>query len=359
MKLKFIASLIIGIVLSMTALADTLKLRADHPDTYIVKKGDTLWDISALFLNSPWLWPRLWDNNSQIANPHLIYPGDILNLIWIDGEPRLTRKRLKKLSPIPRLEEKSQAIPIIPLEMLSAFLSKDHIIDPALLEGTPRLLGDSVGSPRFFEGDIFYAQGQYDKNKLYGIYRLGKNYKGPAGKNLGTELIFIGQSQVSQSPNVDTTDKVTPHDLIKSSREARQGDLILAIPEYETIPAYFIPKPVPKTIKGNILAAINGTAAIGKWDIVVIDKGKQDDIQIGSMFSILRSGQALLVNNEEIIYQEDSNAFDQIGDADLQLPAERVGELMVFKVYENISIAILMRGRDVIGSTYKIEGLAF
>lgn len=359
MKLKFIASLIIGVVLSMSVLADTLKLRADHPDTYIVKKGDTLWDISALFLNSPWLWPRLWDNNSQIANPHLIYPGDILNLIWIDGEPRLTRKRLKKLSPTPRLEEKSQAIPIIPLEMLSAFLSKDHIIDPALLEGAPRLLGDSVGSPRFFEGDIFYAQGRYDQNKLYGIYRLGKDYKGQSGENLGSELIFIGQSQVSQSPNVDTTDKVTPHDLIKSSREARQGDLILAIPEYETIPAYFIPKPVPKSTKGNILASVNGTAAIGKWDIVVIDKGKQDDIQIGSMFSILRSGQALLVNDREIIYQDDSNAFDQVGDADLQLPAERVGELMVFKVYDNLSIAILMRGNDVIGSTYKIEGLSF
>ncbi|WP_160064748.1 LysM peptidoglycan-binding domain-containing protein [Psychromonas sp. L1A2] len=359
MKLKLIVSFIIGAALSMAVLADTIKLKADHPDTYTVKKGDTLWGISSVFLNSPWLWPHLWENNSQIENPDLIYPGDILNLIWVDGEPRLTRKRLKKLSPIPRLQEKTQAIPIIPLEMLSAFLSKDHIIDPVLLEGTPRLLGDSVGSPRFFEGDIFYAEGQYDQNKLYGIYRLGKDYKGPTGKNLGTELIFIGQSQVSQSPNVDTTDKVTPHDLIKSAREARQGDLIIAIPEYETIPAYFIPKPVPKSTKGNILAAVNNSAAIGKWDIVVIDKGKQDDIQIGSMFSILRSGQALLVNDEEILYKEDSNAFDQLGDADLRLPAERVGELMVFKVYENLSIAILMRGNDVIGSTYKIEGLAF
>lgn len=359
MKLKLIVSLIIGVALSMAAIADTIKLKADHPDTYIVQKGDTLWGISSVFLNSPWLWPHLWENNSQIDNPDLIYPGDILNLIWVDGQPRLTRKRLKKLSPIPRLEEKSQAIPIIPLEMLSAFLSKDHIIDPALLEGTPRLLGDSVGSPRFFEGDIFYAEGQYDKNKLYGIYRLGKDYKGPAGKNLGTELIFIGQSQVSQSPNVDTTDKVTPHDLIKSYREARQGDLILAIPEYETIPAYFIPKPMPKNIKGNILAAVNNSSAIGKWDIVVIDKGKADGTQIGSMFSILRSGQSLLVDDDEIIYQEDSNAFDQIGDEDLKLPPERVGELMVFKVYENLSIAILMRGNDVIGSTYKIEGLTF
>jgi hypothetical protein len=116
---------------------------------------------------------------------------------------------------------------------------------------------------------------------------------------------------------------------------------------------------MPKNIKGNILAAVNNSSAIGKWDIVVIDKGKADGTQIGSMFSILRSGQSLLVDDDEIIYQEDSNAFDQIGDEDLKLPPERVGELMVFKVYENLSIAILMRGNDVIGSTYKIEGLTF
>ncbi|RBW44006.1 peptidoglycan-binding protein [Psychromonas sp. B3M02] len=358
MKLKLIASLLVGVVLSITAFADTLKLRADHPETYIVKKGDTLWDISALFLNSPWLWPRLWENNSQIANPHLIYPGDVLNLIWVDGEPRLTRKRLKKLSPTPRIQEKDQAIPIIPLNRLSAFLTKDHIISPDLLEGTPKVLGDAVGSPRFFEGDIFYGQGQFDENKLYGIYRLGENFKGKYSENLGSELLFIGQAQVSKSPNVDTTAEATPLDLLRSSREARQGDLILPIPEYESLPAYFIPKPVSKSVKGQILSSLNGPSAIGKWDVVVIDKGKMDGIQIGSMFSILRSGQAILVN-DDVIYQEDGDAFDQIGDPDITLPAERVGELMVFKVYENLSIAILMRGKDVIGSTYKIEGLSF
>jgi len=358
MKLKLIASLLIGVVLSMTALADTLKLRADHPETYIVKKGDTLWDISALFLNSPWLWPRLWENNSQIENPHLIYPGDVLNLIWVDGEPRLSRKRLKKLSPTPRIQDKEQAIPVISLNRLSAFLTKDHIITPELVKDSPRVLGDAVGSPRFFEGDIFYGQGQFDENKLYGIYRLGDNFKGKYSENLGSELLFIGQAQVSQSPNVDKTDKATPLSLTRSSRDARQGDLILPIPEYETLPAYFIPKPVSKSVKGRMLSSLSGPSAIGKWDVVVIDKGSRDDVEIGSMFSILRSGQAILVN-DDIIYQEDGDAFDQIGDADLKLPAERVGELMVFKVYEKLSIAILMRGTDVIGSTYKIEGLAF
>ena len=92
MKFKRITTFFLGAVLSFVALADTLVLREDHPETYTVMKGDTLWDISAHFLNTPWLWPRLWQANSQVENPHLIYPGDVLNLIWVDGEPRLTRK---------------------------------------------------------------------------------------------------------------------------------------------------------------------------------------------------------------------------------------------------------------------------
>lgn len=360
MKFKLIASLIIGAALSMTAIADMIKLKENHPETYTVQKGDTLWDISSQFLNSPWLWPRLWQANNQIENPHLIYPGDVLTLIWVDGAPQLHRKQLKKMSPTPRLQEKGQAVPTIPLVAISAFLSRDHVIDPELVKGAPRLLGDAYGSPRFFAGDIFYAQGQYDKNKLYGIYRLGDTYKDiESGENLGTELTFIGHSQVSRSPDVDTTDKVTPHDLLKNNREARQGDLILAIPEHETLPAYFIPQSVPKSSKGRILAALNNAKAIGKWDVVVIDQGKRDGTQIGSMYSILRAGENVLVDDEKIEYQEDSTAFGQMGEPDLVLPAQRVGELMVFKVYEKVSIALVLRSRDAMGAHYIIEGLEF
>lgn len=362
MKLKRIASLIsliIGVTFSMTALTEQLQLKADHPEIYRVQKGDTLWDISSHFLKKPWLWSHLWQKNSQINAPNLIYPGDVLTLIWIEGEPKLTYKALKKLSPTPRLQEKTKATSTIPLGAIETFLSKDHIIDPALLKGAPRLLGDAIASPRFFEGDIFYAQGQYEKGKLYGIYRLGEVYQNLKGENLGTELIFIGYSQVSKSPNIDTSKQVTAHDLIRSSREARQGDVILPIPEYDSLPAYFIPQPVPKNTKGHILAALNNASAIGKWDIVVINKGKKDSIKMGSMFSILRSGPRLLIDQANIIYQEDGDVFDKMSDSDLTLPSERIGELMVFKVYDKVSIAIIMRAKDVIGSKYKIEGLAF
>ncbi len=360
MKLKLITSFLLGAALSITAFADVLTLKKDHPETYTVVKGDTLWDISAYFLNTPWLWPRLWQANSQIDNPHLIYPGDVLTLIWVDGEPQLTRKQLKKMSPTPRLEDKGTPIPTIPLSSISAFLSKDHVIDPKLLKGAPRLLGDAISTPRFFEGDVFYGQGKFNKRKIYGVYRLSDDYLDPVTEEfLGSELTFIGHSQVSRNPNVSATDQVTPHDFLKSSREARQGDLILPIPEHESLPAYFLPQPVPVSTTGQIIAALNNAVAIGKWDIVVINRGKRENIKIGSMFSILQSGPKIFVDKDKIEYQQDANRFDQMSTPDLVIPAERVGELMVFKVYEKVSIAMVMRSTDIMGAKYKIQGLEF
>jgi len=360
MKLKRIASLFLGIALSYSAFADTLKLKENHPETYTVVKGDTLWDISAHFLNTPWLWPRLWQANNQVENPHLIYPGDVLTLIWVDGEPQLTRKKLKKLSPTPRLQEKGQAIPTIPLSAIANFLSKDHIIDPETLTGSPRLLGDAVGTPRFLEGDVFYGEGQFDKQKLYGVYRLGEAfYNDETEEFLGTQLLFIGHSEVSDSLNVTTTEQVTPHNMLSSASEARQGDIILPIPEYETLPAYFLPKPVSAQLKGNILGALHGARALGKWDAVIIDKGQRDGLEVGSMLSILRSGPTVLINKDSIEYEADASVFDKLTDTGIVIPAERLGELMVFKVYEKMSIGLIMRSSDIIGAKYQVEGLDF
>ncbi|WP_413700861.1 hypothetical protein ACLKMH_03365 [Psychromonas sp. KJ10-10] len=166
-------------------------------------------------------------------------------------------------------------------------------------------------------------------------------------------------SEVSKSPNVDTTDQVTPLDFIKSSREARQGDLLLPIPEYESLPAYFLPQPVALEVQGQILGALNNATAIGKWDVVVINKGLRENIQIGSMFSILRSGPEMIVNKEKIEYKADASRFDKMGDTDIVIPAERIGELMVFKVYEKVSLGLVMRSSSPVGDNFKIQGLEF
>ena len=360
MIFKTTIAFLFAAILPFIAFAESLTLKKNHPETYTVKKHDTLWDISTTFLNSPWLWPHLWRANDHVNNPHLIYPGDVLTLVWIDGKPQLTRKRLKKLSPKARISDQPNPITTIPLTSITAFLSRDHIVDPSLLKEAPRLLGDALGTPRFFEGDVFYAEGKFDSNQLYGIYRVGERYKDlDTEETLGQQLTFIGHTEVSASQKVKITDKVTPFNFLKSARDAKQGDIILPIPEYETYPAYFIPQPVDENITGHIVAALNNAIAIGKWDIIVINKGQRDAIQIGSMFGIFRSGTGVLVSDRKIIYQSDGNLMEKIGDPDVALPAEQIGELMVFKVYEKVSIALVMRSSDIMSTRYLIKGLTF
>ena len=126
---------LLGLLLATPALAAPL-LRADHPAHYVVKKGDTLWDISARFLRSPWRWPDIWYVNPQIANPHLIYPGDRLDLVYIDGKPRLVLNRGPiKLSPKVRSKPWDGAIPTIPIGDIAPFLSRPYVLNPGQADG--------------------------------------------------------------------------------------------------------------------------------------------------------------------------------------------------------------------------------
>ncbi|MCK5818962.1 MAG: LysM peptidoglycan-binding domain-containing protein [Psychromonas sp.] len=360
MKFILIVTFLLGPILPFITFSDTLTLKESYPKVYTVKKTDTLWDISEKFLMSPWLWPRLWHANSQISNPHLIYPGEVLTLVWIGNKPQLTRKRIIKISPIVRKYSQNDPIPTIPLSSIAAFLSRDHIVELTQLEGAPRILGDAVGTPRFFEGDIFYGERNFDKKKLYGIYRVGDRYENlKTGEGLGQAITFIGLAEVSKNKHVKSSEKVTPFDFIKSRQDAQQGDLILPIPEYETYPAYFIPQPVSEEITGHIVATLNNRMTIGKWDAVVIDKGVRDNIQIGSVFAILRHGVGVMVAKDKISYYSDGNKIQKVGGPDLLLPPEQIGELLVFKVYKKVSIALVMRSSYVMRPRDIIHGLNF
>ncbi|MCE2594239.1 LysM peptidoglycan-binding domain-containing protein [Motilimonas cestriensis] len=363
MKFKQAAAVLFGALLSFSVAADTLKLKEGHPDSYIVKKGDTLWDISAYFLDSPWLWPRLWQTNPQVKNPHLIYPGDKLYLTWVDGQPQLGRKRLKKMSPKPRIDEKRSAVPTIPLNIIEPFLTKDHIIDESLLKGAPRVMGQNSKSTRIMKGDIFYGEGQFDANVHYGIYRVGTTFTDKTTKEvLGSRLTYIASAQVSQSENVTATERVTPMLVTKSTTEAKLGDIILPIPEYDVLPAFFIPTSTPQDMRGYIVDSLSEKTALGRGDIVVINQGRREQIEPGAIFSIKRPGAQIVERGDKVVYKEDANTFEKIflsGDDSLTLPEETIGMMMVFKVYEKSSIAIIVRGRELVGRHFDIEGVDF
>ncbi|MFO6424685.1 LysM peptidoglycan-binding domain-containing protein [Motilimonas sp. KMU-193] len=363
MKFKQAATVLFGALLSFSVTADTLKLKEGHPDSYIVKKGDTLWDISAYFLDSPWLWPRLWQTNPQVKNPHLIYPGDKLYLTWVDGQPQLGRKRLKKMSPKPRIEEKRSAVPTIPLNIIEPFLTKDHIIDESLLKGSPRVMGQNNRSTRITKGHTFYGEGQYEPNVHYGVYRVGPTYTDKTTKKvLGAKLAYIGSAQVNQDKGVNATSEVSPLVMTQSAVEAKLGDIILPIPEYDVLPAFFIPTSTPTEMRGYIVDALTEKTALGRGDIVVINLGQRDQIAPGAIFSIKQPGATVIKRGEKVVYEEDANKFEQVfstGDKSLTLPEETIGILMVFKTYEKSSIAIIVRGKDLVGRNFDIQGVEF
>lgn len=138
----------VALVFSFVAVAaNSVKLKDDRPDFYFVKKGDTLWDISSKYLNSPWLWPEIWHANPQVENPHLIYPGDQLKLVYIDGQSKVMVVRgdgTVKLSPDVRISALDVAIPAIPLEKINAFLTQSRILDNDILSGAPYVDRKSV-----------------------------------------------------------------------------------------------------------------------------------------------------------------------------------------------------------------------
>src|SRR5688572_20546473 len=126
---KPIRAVFAAALLTVATYAIAAELRGDHPDTYVVKRGDTLWDISARFLKRPWLWPEIWQANPQIKNPHLIYPGDVISLAYLD-------RVAAQVKPGPRQEAPISGIPLSDIE---PFLKNLRVVDE--FEHLPYVVG--------------------------------------------------------------------------------------------------------------------------------------------------------------------------------------------------------------------------
>ena len=194
--------LVLSCALSMPlALAEEL-LRADHPDQYTVVKGDTLWDISGRFLRSPWRWPDIWHVNPQIANPHLIYPGDVLELVYIDGQPQLRLRRGDlKLSPTVRATPWDGAIPTIPVDAIGPFLTRPYVLDEGELDNAPYIVDFADEHILGGAGQKAYVRSIEQADALkYEIVRPGGPYKdAETGEILGYEATYIGTTELQRT----------------------------------------------------------------------------------------------------------------------------------------------------------------
>lgn len=345
---------------SQGAQAQTLSLKSGYPSNYVVQKGDTLWDISGKYLDQPWLWPQLWNINAQIANPHWIYPGDVLQLSWINGQPRLGKavqggKRVITLSPKNHYESKANPIPTLPLSEIGPFMQTDHIFATRQeSKALPYILGENEGHIGMLEGATLYVQGDLTPGQDYGIYRPGNIYKDKKTRELlGQEAIFVGTAH-AQARLAKDRSRIT---LTSNQREVYQGDKLMPLPAQESLSALFTPRAAPVTGPGYVVELPSKARGGGKFDIVLINKGARDQMAPGDVLDVQRPGIRLTDKYGKVSYRDFSSLYDKgfYSAGRTPLPDESIARIMLFKVYDKLSYGMILQSQDMVSTGYKVS----
>ncbi len=356
------------------------ELRPDHPEEYVVQPGDTLWDISQRFLIRPWEWPAIWQANPQVENPHLIFPGDILNLRYLDGRPALM---VERRSPRIRELDENDAITAIPLSDLEGFLRYPRMIDADDFEHLPYIVGIEEDKMSAYEGMNFYVRGleapvgsevvvamtnfvyqdsrrehtrerylrrsliprfagdvhrpQYRSDSLFvrGLRSLdNKDYP-----IIGYELFEISRARVLKQQG-----EVSILQVLSGRREIEVGNYILPIDDY-VYDSEFYPRAMD-TIPDNahVLDLFEITPGAVQHNIVMLDIGSNDGVKPGHVFSAFRPGKEIA---DPVKGRHDSfrRIFGTPSEVNVTIPDELAGQLMVYRSYPQLSYAIVMGGK--------------
>jgi len=341
------------------APAPEVELKPNYPEKYVVVKGDTLWDISTRFLKSPWQWPQLWHDNPQVKNPHLIYPGDVLSLYFVNGKPMMQVQRdgqtistapveepiptevrgrgYKTVKLTPRIREESleQAIPTIPLDAIHQFLTRPRVVAAEELDNAPYVveLADqhlaAGGGYRVYTRGIKESDGIAD----YALVRAGDTYRDPdTGEILGYEAVYIGDARIQRYGDPATMQ------VTSANREILRGDRLLPVGG-DVLQANYMPHPPENKVSGKIIAVLDGVAQIGQYQVVVLNLGRQEDVDPGQVLAVYQNGQEIK---------------DTVEGGSVKLPDEHAGEVMVFRVFERVSYALVMRATRTIHTLDKV-----
>lgn len=320
----------------------TVPLRAGAPERYVVRRGDTLWDISGLFLDDPWLWPEIWYVNPQIDNPHLIYPGDVLRLVYIDGQPRIMLERDVvasdvRMGPAVRYESLDEAIAAIPYEAIAAFLSKPTVLSKRQIRDAPYIL--DIRESHLIAGSGFhvYVRGADGApGSRYRVYHVGGPLHDPdTGKMLGYEGLYVGEGRITESGDPATMF------LTETKREALIGDRLVF--EDPSLPLNFFPKAPAQPIDGRIMSVVDGVSLIGTYQIVSLNVGADDGIVPGDVLSVYRTGEVV-----EDRYAATRGLRGLFGNRRVRLPDVHAGELMVIRVMDEVSFGLIMHATSEI-----------
>jgi hypothetical protein len=344
-----------GFVLSAAPLlAQDVRVADNAPQTHTVQKGDTLWGISGKFLRDPWRWPDVWRlNRDQIRNPHLIYPGDVVKLDYIDGQPRLSLaqgssgpRETVRVSPTTRSTPLDrEAIPTIPPGDIEPFLSRPLVTGPEGLKGSAEIVaGRDRERVVRGEGDRIYVVGiDPAAGGLWHIYRpIGPIRSHNLKEQLGFEYRYLGTGRVERFADVSTL-------LIENAtEEILLGDRLVPAPR-EVIVNY-APHAPARDVEGRIIATIGDTIEMGRGSVVTIDKGTQDGIDVGTVLAIYRGVPPIPDPRPNLDAPVIVRGFDQttwfVKDRYLEVPEERTGLMFVFRTFDRVAYAILLNTTD-------------
>jgi hypothetical protein len=315
---------------ALQRISEPVPLASGHPNEYVVQVGDTLWDISARFLRDPWYWPEIWYVNPEIENPHLIYPGDVLGLVTIDGRTRITNVRAStyRLSPQARISPLSQAATSIPYDDIAAFLSSGVVLQKNQADALPYLLETRGDHLIASAGNEVYVRGMTATlpGTRFTVVHVGDPLIDPDDNHLvGYHGITIGEGRLRRGGDPATVA------LTQSSQEAIIGDRFL--PEAIDIPLNFFPRTPSSEIDGRIISVVGGVTQIGQHQVVVMNRGSGNGLSVGDVLTVFKAGAVVK---------------DKVRGGDVRLPDEEAGSVMIFKTYDRISYGLVMEATDAI-----------
>jgi LysM domain len=369
--LKKLPAVCAGLLLTLSVFAATVQLADNHPDTYVVQRGDTLWGISHRFLRNPWDWPEVWQANPQVNNPHLIYPGQVLNLAYLNGRPRITNGGF---GPHVRAESLDEAIKPLPLSAIEDFLKKPrmlgedefknapHVVamEDHHINGTPgqliyvRGLDAPVGAQltlsrpigRYYEitskdggpPQIYRDSMEARDSRLDMLWHTGPNHFSLHGdvRFLGYEMMQFGTVQVTRGGDPASTL------ALAADFEIRKGDLVLPLDNMPYDFQYMPHPPAHVPPQMRTIAFTDALNAVGRLQVVALSNGAADGVENGQVYSIFSPGDVV---EDRTDYPEFSaKNFFHPKDKEVQLPEEYVGHVMVFRTFDRVSYGLVMDG---------------
>ncbi len=323
----------------MEAPAQTAQLlRPDAPQNYTVRRGDTLWDIAAVFLKDPWFWPEIWQINPQVENPHLIYPGDVLSLAYGaggDAHVSISQFGAARLSPRLRSEALDGPIDSIPFAAIAAFLSKPSVLTRDEATRAPHVLAFRDKHMVASTGHEVYVRGLKSPplNQRYSVMHVGDPIVDPETRDLvGYQAAFVATAVVN-GPG----EEVTKAMLTEGAREALRGDRLIS-QEGDTA-LNFVPHAPKRPVNGQIIAVADGATQIGQYQVVVVNRGGNHGLEPGAVLAVDQKGDVV---QDTFGNQPWSN---NPWGPKVQLPYERAGTLIIFKVFDRVSYGLVIGAR--------------